>query len=100
MPDRPAVKTQPVRRDELAAALGSPRLVKTIEHLAGDVGVVLPDAVEVAALAAESAQADATEALALIDELDGTPSAQIAALREEVAALRGRVAALEQGITA
>jgi hypothetical protein len=114
MADRPAVKTQHVRRDELAAVLVSPRLVKAFENMADDVSQTLPDAAKATAQAAsraqaradaakdaaEAAQADATEALTLIDELDGEPAAQLAALREELGALRGRIAALEQGITA
>ena len=114
MADRPDVKTQNVRRDELAAALGSPRLVKAFEHLTDDVSRTLPDAAEAnakattaartradaAKTAADRAQADATAALALIDQLDGAPAAQLAALRELVATLVSRIAALEEGITA
>lgn len=107
---RPAVKTQTVRRDELAA-LGSPRLVKTIENMVGDVSEVLPAASEAnaqaaeearqaadgAQTAAEAAQDDATEALERIAALDMDPAAELPWLRAQLLRLDRRVRALERG---
>lgn len=114
MSDRPDVKTQAVRRDELAAVLRSPRLVKAFEHLADDVGKTLPDAAEITAQTAaaartradaakevaDHAQADATDALDQLAELDTNPAAQIAAMREQITALWAVVHGLQQGVTA
>ena len=83
MADKPAIRTQPLSRDEIAKITSTPRGIKFIESLAADVSQILPDAIAQALAAVAESQFSADSASAAASAARGIAE-RVAAAMEAV----------------